>query len=291
MKILLIGKNGQVGWELSHTLLTHGEIIEVDYPQIDLADHISIRELIGNVKPDVIVNAAAYTNVDKAESKPEIAMKVNGIAPAVIAEEAQKLHSAFIHFSTDYVFDGLKNSPYVETDTPNPINVYGVTKLEGENAIKQIGGSYLIFRTSWVFSLRQGGFVAKILQWARKNKKLYIVDDQIGCPTWSRLLAQSVSHVLAQGNCNPIEYLMEKSGLYHLAGGGFCNRFEWAKTILDLDPNKSEQITEAVIPGKSIDFQTAAMRPSNSSLNCDRVKDSFNLSIPNWQLLMKSLFN
>jgi dTDP-4-dehydrorhamnose reductase len=282
MKILLIGKNGQVGWELKRTLATLGDLIALDYPEIDLADMDSVRRYIKEVKPTLIVNAAAYTNVDKAENEPGLAGLINGTAPGVMAEEARRIGAAFIHYSTDYVYDGTKNSAYVETDTPNPLNIYGTTKLHGDQAVEQVGGAYLILRTSWVYSLRQGGFVNKVLEWARKQEVLRIVDDQIGSPTWARMLAEVTAQVIAQGRGDSLAYLQEKAGLYHLAGTGAATRYNWAKAILELDPKKEQQVVTNFIPAKSRDFPTPAKRPSSTELNCFAFSKSTNLLIPNW---------
>ncbi len=283
MRILLIGKNGQLGWELNRTLFTLGEITVVDYPEIDLADVRSISTLIGEVKPCVIVNAAAYTNVDKAESEPELARLVNAAAPGVMAEAARKSGAALIHYSTDFVFDGKKGSPYIESDAPNPINVYGETKLAGERAVQQAGGAYLVFRTSWVYSMRQGGFVTKVLQWARQQDTLRIVDDQVGSPTWARLLAEATAQVIAQGRGDPVEYIREKAGLYHLAGAGSASRYEWARAILELDPHKEEHKVKALLPAKTAEFPSAAKRPSQTGLSNDRLKMTFMLQPLSWE--------
>jgi dTDP-4-dehydrorhamnose reductase len=282
-RILLIGKNGQLGWELQRTLATLGEVISYDFPEIDLGKPESLRDLIRNISPGIIINAAAYTNVDKAESEPEIAREINAIAPGVMAEEAKRLNAAFIHYSTDYVFDGQKGSPYVETDIPNPLNVYGKTKLEGEQIVQDIGGAYLIFRTSWVYSMRQGGFVTKVLQWARQQETLRIVDDQFGSPTWARMLAEASSQVIAQGCGEPVEYIKNKKGLYHLAGGGSCSRFEWGKEMIEFDPKKEEQLAQIIVPAKSIEFTTPVTRPENTGLECAKFSDSFSIRLPDWK--------
>ena len=166
LKILLLGNTGQVGWELNRTLLTLGELTALDYPQIDMADPDDILRVVRENEPDLIVNATAYTNVDKAESEQGLALAINSMGPGILAEEARQLNAAFIHYSTDYVFDGTKGEPYTEEDEPNPINVYGETKLAGERVIQDVGGAYLIFRTSWVYSLRRPCFVTKVLKWA-----------------------------------------------------------------------------------------------------------------------------
>ena len=287
LKILLLGNTGQVGWELNRTLLTLGELTALDYPQIDMADPDNIRQVVKNSQTDIIVNATAYTNVDKAEREPDLAMAINGIGPGILAEEAKRLGAALIHYSTDYVFDGTKGEPYTEEDEPNPINVYGKTKLAGEEAIQAIGANYLIFRTAWVYSLRRPCFVTKVLQWARENETLRIVDDQISNPTWARMLAEATAQVIAQGRGEPVEYIREKSGLYHLAGGGSCSRYEWAKTILEMDPYKEEQVVKELLPAKGRDFPTPAKRPLNSGLIITKVNSLFRLFTPKWENILK----
>jgi len=282
-KILQIGTNGQVGWELLRTCSPLGELIGLDYPAVDLSDSAGLRELVRNTKPDIIINAAAYTNVDKAEIEPELARAINAIGPGVLAEEAKKINAVFVHYSTDYVFDGTKGSPYIETDITNPLNVYGKTKLEGEQAIQAVGGAYLILRTSWVYSMRQGGFVTKVLQWAREQEVLRVVDDQISGPTWARLLAEVTALILAQGRDDPAGYIRQKAGLYHLAGSGSSSRFEWAQEILELDPQKSEQKVRELLPAKSSEFPTPAERPLVSVLECGRFERTFGLQLPAWQ--------
>ena len=282
-KILQIGTNGQVGWELLRTCSPLGELIGLDYPAVDLSDSAGLRELVKNTKPDIIINAAAYTNVDKAEIEPELARAINAIGPGVLAEEAKKINAVFVHYSTDYVFDGTKGSPYIETDVTNPLNVYGKTKLEGEQAIQAVGGAYLILRTSWVYSMRQGGFVTKVLQWAREQEVLRVVDDQISGPTSARLLAEVTALILAQGRDDPVGYIREKAGLYHLAGSGACSRFEWAQKILELDPNKDKQKVKRLERAKSSEFPTPATRPMVSVLSNDKLEQVFGLRMPRWQ--------
>jgi dTDP-4-dehydrorhamnose reductase len=281
---LLIGKNGQLGWELHRTLAALGELIAVDYPEIDLGQPETGRDLIRRIQPQVIVNAAAYTAVDQAETEQELARKINAIAPGVLAEESRNLKALFVHYSTDYVFDGTKGTPYTENDEPNPINFYGLSKLEGEQNVQNAGGTYLIFRTSWVYSLRQqSGFVNKILQWTRQQETLRIVNDQISNPTWARMLAEATAQVLAQG----VDTYAERKGLYHLAGGGFASRFEWAKLILAMDPNKNEQVVKELLPALTSEFPTPARRPLFSALDCIRFEETFDLSLPPWQTALK----
>lgn len=290
MKILLIGKNGQLGRELHRTLATLGEITALDYPEIDLVQPKRLCEIIRNVSPQVIINAAAYTDVDKAENESELAWRINAEAPGIIAKEAYQINAAFIHYSTDYVFDGKKGSPYIETDIPNPLNVYGKTKLEGEQIVQSIGGSFLILRTSWVYSLYQGGFVNKVLKWARQQHTLRIVDDQIGSPTWARMLAEATAQFIAQSRGNAVGYLAEKQGLYHIAGSGFVSRYEWAKAILELDPHKDEQIVKEIIPAKTIEFPTLAERALFSALENSKLCD-LQIVLPNWKQAMQLLLN
>lgn len=283
-KILQIGTNGQVGWELLRTCAPLGEVVALDYPDVDLSDSDGLRELVRSVKPDIIINAAAYTNVDKAESEPEKARAINATGPGILAEEAKKLNAVLVHYSTDYVFDGTKGSPYVETDQPNPLSVYGQTKLEGEQAIAASGCVNLVLRTSWVYSMRHGGFVTKVLQWARTQEVMRVVDDQISGPTSARMLAEITALILAQGRDDVFGYLSEKGGLYHCAGGGSCSRYEWAKAILEMDPKKEEHVVKELLPAKSNDFKVPANRPMASVLTNDKLEKTFALWLPPWEV-------
>jgi dTDP-4-dehydrorhamnose reductase len=282
-RILLIGKHGQLGWELNRSLATLCELTSIDYPEIDLGRPETVRDSIRQVRPTMIVNAAAYTDVDKAESEQELAWKVNGLAPGVIAEEARKVGAIFIHYSTDYVFDGKKGHPYVEQDLPNPLNAYGRSKLEGERQVQAGGGTSLILRTSWVYSLRKGGFVNKVLSWARQQETLRIVDDQVANPTWARMLAEITAQVLAHDD----DYIRSRAGLYHLAGSGFTSRFEWARLILELDPKRNEQVVRELVPACTADFSTPATRPLFTALNCNSFLDTFGLELPDWRDAMQ----
>ena len=279
MKILLLGNTGQLGWELDRALRPLGEVASLDYPEIDMADPDSIRKTVREHHPAVLVNATAYTAVDKAESESGLAEAVNAAGPGILAEEAKALNAVLIHYSTDYVFDGKKGSPYSESDTPNPLNVYGKTKLAGEQAIQSVGGEYLIFRTAWVYSLRRDNFVTKVLQWARRNETLRIVDDQISNPTWARMLAEATGQILARGT----GYLSGHKGLYHLAGGGYASRLEWAREIIALDPKKAEQIVRRVEAAKTADFPASAERPLFSALDNENYSNVFKLKLLNWK--------
>ncbi len=289
MKFLLIGRNGQLGWELQRTCMTLGEVVATDYPDVDISQAAALRELIRTVKPDILLNPAAYTNVDKAESEIDLARKVNSIAPAIMAEEMQKLGGALIHYSTDYVFDGDKGTSYVETDTPHPINAYGITKLEGEQAVHSSAGTALTFRTCWVYSLRVGGFVNKVLGWARQQEVMRIVDDQIGSPTWARMLAESTAHVIARGGNDPLAYLHQHSGLYHLAGAGAASRYEWACEVIARDPKKEEQVVRQILSAKSHEFPNPAHRPVYSALDCSKFEQTFGIPLPDWKISIKLL--
>lgn len=290
-KILQIGKVGQLGWELLRTCAPLGEVAALDYPDVDLSDSNGLRELVRSVKPDIIINAAAYTNVDRAESEPEKARAINATGPGVLAEEAKKMDAVLVHYSTDYVFDGTKGSPYVETDNPNPLSVYGQTKLEGEQAVAASGCVNLVLRTSWVYSMRQGGFVTKVLQWAREQEIMRVVDDQISGPTSARMLAEITALILAQGRDDVFGYLKEKGGLYHCAGGGSCSRYEWAKAILELDPHREEQVVKELLPAKSTDFAVPANRPIVSVLNCDKLNQEIDLICPAWKSDLRMVMN
>jgi len=292
-KILLVGKNGQVGWELQRTLATLGDVVAIDRQGMDLANPDSIRNTIRTIRPDLIVNAAAYTAVDKAESEPELAMAINGIAPGIMAEEAKRLGAAMVHYSTDYVFDGTKTSPYTEEDTPNPISVYGKTKLAGEQAVQSAGVPHLIFRTSWVYGLRGGNFLLTILRLAKERDELRIVDDQIGAPTWSRMIAEVTSQVLAQ-ILMPIAHhplrIAEVSGLYHLTATGQTSWYGFAKAILEsmsLQGVRSSLITHhpmpKLIPIATPEYPLPAIRPKNSLMLSEKIMPIFGLVLPDWR--------
>ncbi len=277
MRILLFGKNGQLGWELNRSLITLGELTVLDYPDVDFNQPQTLPEIVRAARPDVIVNAVAYTNVDKAESEPDVARRINADAVGEIAREAKNLGALLVHFSTDYVFDGAKGSSYVETDTPNPLSVYGKTKLAGEDAAAQ-AGKYLTFRTSWVYSNRVGGFVSKVLEWTKTQNKLRIVDDQIGSPTWSRMLAEVTGQLTARYGIDKT-WLLERQGLYHLAGAGAVSRYEWVKEILRLMGREDV----VVLPAKTIEFPTPAVRPLFSALDCSMFSARFGIGLPEWR--------
>jgi len=283
MRILLLGRTGQLGWELQRTLAPLGEIYALGPEELNLTDLDALARRIHQVHPQVIVNASAYTAVDRAEGQVDLAMRLNAEAPAVMAEAARALNAVLIHFSTDYVFDGEKDSAYTEDDPTNPLNVYGQSKLSGEQAITQAGCAYLILRTSWVYSLRGDSFVSKTLAWARQQETLRIVSDQVGSPTWARMLAEITAALLAQSLPAPQDYFSTRSGVYHLGGSGSASRLDFARAILRLDPRANEQKVRNLEAASTADFPTPARRPLRTALNCSRFESSFGLRLPNWE--------
>ena len=283
MKILLFGKTGQLGWELERTLAPLGSVHALGQNELDLQDLAALKQVILTTKPNVIVNASAYTAVDRAEQERELAMRINAEAPGVMAQAAKELRSVFIHYSTDYVFDGSQSRPYSETDKVNPLNVYGQSKLSGEQAAAEARGAHVILRTSWVYSLRGEGFVTKVLKWARSQETLKIVSDQVGSPTWARALAETTTLMLARSAPNLFDYFSERAGVYHLGGLGSVSRLDFAQEILRLDPQKEEQICKRLEPALTADFPTPALRPLRTTLDCSRFSATFGVSLPTWQ--------
>ncbi|MGA9532042.1 MAG: dTDP-4-dehydrorhamnose reductase [Anaerolineales bacterium] len=286
--ILLLGKDGQVGHELARLLPNLTKTQALGRRDLDLAQLSQISQIVRQIRPAVIINAAAYTHVDGAESERDLAYAVNADAPRVLAQEAEALGALLIHFSTDYVFDGTKRTPYVESDTPNPINWYGQTKLEGEIAIRACQVEHWIIRTSWVYSTWRDCFVTKVLRWAREQPSLTIVRDQWGSPTWSRTLAeQTVEALKVWQNQNPgrAEGL---SGTYHLAAVGAPSRYEWAKAILQLDPHKEEQIATEVNPATQDAFPSPARRPTFTALSSHRFESAFRATLPAWEVALSA---
>lgn len=279
MKILVTGKSGQVGYELMRSLQPLGEVIGIDQDQMDLADLDQVRDAIRRVQPGLIVNPAAYTAVDKAETEPELAMRINGLAPGVMAEEAAKLGAAIVHYSTDYVFDGTKQEPYTEADQPCPLNVYGRTKLAGEQAIAAAGVPYLIFRTSWVYGMRGKNFLLTMMKLAAERDELRIVADQHGAPTWCRTLADTTASILSQaaGAGDRAAWWRENSGLYHLTSQGATTWHGFADALLDQAPKKP-----VLVPISSSEYPVPAARPGNSRLSCAALISRFG-HLPHWR--------
>lgn len=286
VRILLLGKDGQVGWQLQRSLAPHGEVVACGRAQCDLADPDRIRSIVRDVRPAIIVNAGAYTAVDRAESEPALAYRINAVAPEVLAGEAARSGALLIHYSTDYVFDGGKEGPYVESDPTGPLGVYGRTKLEGEEAVRAAGGKSVIFRTSWVFGARGNNFVKTILRLAREKDSLNVVDDQVGSPTPAAMIATVTGVGLAMlrhgAALEPGE-----SRLYHLAAARPVSWCGFARTIVGLAgqaPGFDLRLRpEAIAAIPSIDYPTPARRPMNSRLDCCRLESDFGLQMPDWQ--------
>lgn len=283
MRILLLGRSGQVGWELARALTTVGEVTALGREQADLTDAEGLRHMVRAAAPQVVVNAAAYNAVDRAEEEPEVAMAVNGHAPGVLAEACLEAGAALVHFSTDYVFDGRKGAPYTEDDPTHPLSVYGRSKLEGERRVLESGCPCLVLRTAWVYSLRRPCFVTRLLEWAKSREALQIAEDQVGSPTWARTLAEAVAQVLAQSQGDPAGLLREKGGLYHLAGAGAVSRYRWACATLEHAPGRREFRVREVRPVPASTFPTPAARPPYSALDCTRFERTFGLRVPPWE--------
>ncbi|MDR3561793.1 MAG: dTDP-4-dehydrorhamnose reductase [Negativicutes bacterium] len=277
-RILLIGRNGQIGWELERTLAPLGDLVAVNSSQLDLGKPADIRSWVTETGPQIIVNAAAYTAVDKAETDRDAARAVNAAALEILGEEARKAGAAVFHYSTDYVFDGRKAGPYVEDDPVDPINFYGETKLAGERALAQSGARYVIFRTSWVYGLRGKNFLQTILRLAKEQKNLTIVNDQTGAPTWSRLIAEATALVIAKRG----QVLDEVQGIYHLTCQGRATWYEFAQAILAASPGLGPDRPK-VLPITSAQYPTPAKRPEYSVLDNGKLTEVFAVSLPAWQ--------
>lgn len=279
-RILLIGRVGQVGWELRRSLAPMADVVSVDFPEIDLTRPDSIRQHIQTAQPHVIINAAAYTAVDKAETDTDKAMLINGVAPGILAEEARARGAWLVHYSTDYVFDGAKDSPYVETDAPNPLGAYGRTKLAGEQAVQQSGAAHLLFRLCWVYGARGQNFMLTMIRLARERETLRVVRDQIGCPTWSRLIAEATAQAVQQTLTanDPALY----SGTYHLAASGSTSWHGFADAIVRRLPADGKKC-KSVEGISTAEYPTPTRRPANSILNCDKLEATFGLRLPDWE--------
>lgn len=282
--ILLTGKNGQLGWELRRTLAPLGPLVAVDVEEMPLDDTAAIRRVVREVRPTLIVNAAAYTAVDRAEDEPELAMAVNGVAPAVLADEARRLGGAIVHYSTDYVFDGAKAGAYGEDDPPRPLGVYGETKLAGESGVRGVGAPHLVLRTSWVYGARGANFLRTILRAAGAGKPLRVVDDQHGAPTWCRMLAEATALVLAQsGAALRPDALADYGGTYHLTAAGETTWHGFAAAVLGLAPPALRDRCPGIAPVPTSAWPTKARRPANSRLDGTRFRETFGFALPDWR--------
>ncbi|MDR5831982.1 dTDP-4-dehydrorhamnose reductase [Caballeronia sp. LP006] len=278
--ILLTGVNGQVGFELARGLQGLGKVVALDRAGLDLSDLGQVRRVVRDVKPSLIVNPAAYTAVDKAESDVGAAMRINGEAPGVLAEEAKRLGAALVHYSTDYVFDGTKDGAYVEDDAVNPQNVYGRSKLAGEQAIVASGCDHLIFRTSWVYGTRGKNFLLTMLKLGAERDELSVVADQIGAPTWSKTIAALTANVLAQSVTGPRKWWPKNSGAYHLTASGSTSWHGFAQEIFDLSGLAK---MPAVKPIPASAYPTPAARPANSCMSNEKLIATFGLRAPDWR--------
>jgi len=284
-RLLVTGRTGQIGWELQGALAPLGTVIALDRSAMDVASPDSIRRAIRDAKPEIIVNAAAYTHVDRAESEPDLAMKVNGVAPGIMAEEAKRLGAILVHYSTDYVFDGELDRPYVEDDPPNPVNAYGKTKLAGELAVAAVGGHHLILRSSWVYSARGSNFVLTVLRLAREKPELAMVDDQTGSPTWARALAEATAELLRRK-----DRVLGHSGVYHLAASGRASRYEFANDVIRIMRDVCGEAGgwAKVRPITSGDYPLPARRPRNPVMSQDKVKRILGVEMTHWRDELRS---
>jgi dTDP-4-dehydrorhamnose reductase len=303
--ILLIGTNGQVGRELHKLLPRVGEVTPLNRQQLDLSKPEDIRSAIRGLRPALIINAAAHTAVDKAESEPDLARAINTEAPGVMAQEAKKIGALLVHYSTDYVFDGRMNTPYKEGDPTNPQNVYGKTKLEGERAIQTSGAEHLIFRTEWVYGAEGRNFLLTILRLATQREELKIVCDQVGAPTWSREIAETTTRILSRifGQEGSSLSPAGVSGIYHMTAGGETTWYDFAKAILEeaqaIEPSTPwfaaatsglPVITRRVSPIPAVEYPTPARRPAYSVLSNERMAGAFSMRMPDWRSQLHSVF-
>ena len=286
MKILLLGKNGQVGWELQRSLAVLGEVVALDFDSpgplsADFSKPESLAATVRAVAPQIIVNAAAHTAVDKCESEPDVARALNATSPAVLAREAKALGAWLVHYSTDYVFDGSGSTPWVEDSPTGPLSVYGLTKLEGEQAIRASGCKHLIFRTSWVYAARGGNFAKTMLKLAKERDKLTVIDDQIGSPTGADLLADLSAHALRAAMARP-----DLAGTYHAVASGETSWHGYAKHVIEFARAAGQAIKvapEAIHAVPTSAFPTPAKRPGNSRMNTHKLQHTFGLALPRWQ--------
>ncbi|UJH74102.1 dTDP-4-dehydrorhamnose reductase [Burkholderia cenocepacia] len=278
--ILVTGVNGQVGFELLRSLQGLGRVVACDRSMLDLSDLDRVRSVVRELKPSIIVNPAAYTAVDKAETDVDAARRLNAEVPRAFAEEAARLGAALVHYSTDYVFDGTKEGAYVETDATNPQNVYGLTKLEGEQAIAATGCAHLILRTSWVYGRRGKNFLLTMLKLGSERPELRVVADQVGAPTWSKTIATATAHIVAQAlAADDADWWAQRSGVYHFTSAGATSWHGFAEAIF---AQAMGERAPRVLPIPASDYPVPARRPSNSRLSHDKLTEAFGLRLPDW---------
>lgn len=290
MKIVLFGKNGQVGWELQRSLAPLGELIALDSRSTDYCGDFlnpeGIRQTILSIKPDIIVNAAAYTAVDKAESDADTARLVNSVTPGVLAEAAAACDAWLVHYSTDYVFPGDGNTPWVEDDNAAPLNTYGRTKLEGEQRIARACDKYLIFRTSWVYASRGNNFAKTMIRLGKQRETLAVINDQYGAPTSAELLADCTAHALIQALQKP-----QVTGVYHLAAAGETTWYAYAQYVFEAVKKQADLTVTSISAVATSAYPTAARRPHNSRMNCDKFQQTFKLTLPHWTQGISRMLN
>ena len=274
--VLLTGSAGQLGFELARSLAAHGDVVAYDRAALDLADGGALVTTVRSVRPQLIVNAAAYTAVDRAESEPERAHAINAVAPGILAEEARRSRALLVHFSTDYVFDGTADAPYTEDAPTAPLNVYGQSKLAGERAIAATGASSLILRTSWVYGWRGSNFLLTIRRLAAERDELRIVADQVGVPNWTRALAEATAALIGRG----LPALFERVGLYHLSATGSTTWFDFARAII------GDATRPRVVPIATADYPTPARRPAYSVLGTDKLERTFGIKLGHWREML-----
>jgi dTDP-4-dehydrorhamnose reductase len=289
MNILVLGSRGQVGWELARSLLPLGRVTALGREELDIGDVDALQRTVRACQPDLIVNAAAYTAVDKAETEKEAAFAINAVAAGILAEEARNCKALLIHYSTDYVFDGLAIRPYCETDSTNPQSVYGRSKLAGEEAIAAIGGDHLILRTSWVYGARGHNFLRTILRLAHERDHLRIVADQIGAPTWSRWIADATAQIARQALQAQVENRFN-SGLYHLTCAGETSWHGFASAIVEEYrnmPSAGKLAVQNIEPITTAEYPLPAKRPANSRLDCSKLSADFGIAAPDWRQALR----
>jgi len=292
-RILITGANGQVGWELRRSLSSFGEITAVDREELDLSQESLVRDFIRDLRPQLIVNAAAYTAVDRAETEVDLCHFLNAEVPRILAEEAKALDAPFITYSTDYVFDGESAVPYTEESTPNPLSIYGRSKLNGDLAVRRVGGAHLIFRTSWVYGARGNNFLLTMLRLGREKPNLRVVDDQVGSPTWSRDISEATAQVVASiraraNNSNLSTAVLPVSGIYNLVASGNTSWFGFAKAIFE-----EAGLPVSIVPISTAEYPTPARRPKSSRLSTQKLSETFGICLPDWRVslaeVLKSL--
>lgn len=298
MKLLVTGCNGQVGWHLQRTLVPMGEVLAIDIEQVDLTDLNAVGKTVRDFAPDVIVNAAAYTAVDKAESEPDLARAINVAAPGKLAEECARTGALMIHYSTDYVYDGNKADPYSEDDATGPLSVYGKTKLAGDQAIIGSGCAFIILRTTWVYDIRGKNFLRTIIRLAKEREELRVVGDQYGAPTWARMLAESTALIVARAAERKATTKEWPRGLFHLTAGGRTSWAGFTRAILedydemvnwpaDTGEFGGELMAKRVVEITTDQYKTAAKRPQNSVLSNARINAEFGIQLPDWRLQLQ----